>query len=269
MARDGRPLAHAAAELFPGEDPAGRIAAGEVLVDGVPVTNPRSRLRAGARVTRRPATSLRGSAKLRAALEAFAVEVGGRVAMDVGAAAGGFTTVLLEAGARRVYAVDAGHGQLLGSLRQDERVVNLESVNVGDLDRERVPDPIDVVTIDVSYLSVAAAVAQLDRIALAPRARLVALVKPMFELRAATAPSDRASLDAAVAAASAGVDVSRVGGARVDQLPGDREPRRSRDASPRAPPRGVIAPGAWYARSSDADVAPQRGPVRCGPHLPG
>jgi 23S rRNA (cytidine1920-2'-O)/16S rRNA (cytidine1409-2'-O)-methyltransferase len=205
MTREDRPLVDVVCELFPAHDPTALIAAGEVLVDGLPVTSPRSRPRATARITLRAAIALRGSAKLRAALAAFDVAVAGRVALDVGAAAGGFTTVLLEAGAQRVYAVDAGHGQLLGSLRQDGRVVNLESVNVADLDVMRVPERIEVVTIDVSYLSVSATVAQLDRIELASGAALVALVKPMFELRAPTAPSDRASLDAALWSAAAGV----------------------------------------------------------------
>lgn len=191
-------------ELFPGEDVDALIASGAVHVDGMPVTNPRSRVRSQAHVSLRHTPVLRGSAKLRAALTAFDIQVTGCVALDVGAAAGGFTTVLLESGARRVYAVDAGHGQLLGSLRQDPRVVNLESVNLADLDAGRVPDPVDLFTVDVSYLSTASAVAQLTPRA-AAGAVLVALVKPMFELRAATAPTDRASLDEALAAATAGV----------------------------------------------------------------
>lgn len=148
---------------------------------------------------------LRGEAKLRAALSGFDVHVSGRVCLDLGAAAGGFTRVLLEAGAARVYAVDAGFGQLLGSLRQDPRVVSLEATNVAALDIRLVPDAIEVVTIDVSYLALAAAVAQLDRIAVAANADLIGLVKPMFELRLATAPSDPVLVDAATDRAAVGI----------------------------------------------------------------
>ncbi len=148
---------------------------------------------------------LRGEAKLRAALAGFDVRAAGKICLDLGAAAGGFTRVLLEAGAMRVYAVDAGFGQLLGSLRQDPRVVNLETTNVATLDTRLIPDSIELVTVDVSYLALAAAVAQLDRIALAHDADLIGLVKPMFELRLATAPSDANSVDAATARAASGI----------------------------------------------------------------
>jgi 23S rRNA (cytidine1920-2'-O)/16S rRNA (cytidine1409-2'-O)-methyltransferase len=203
-----RRLGDLVAEQDPGEDPDRLVASGEIEVDGFAVTNPEARVPAGAQVRRRRPASLRGEAKLSAALVAFGIDVTGRVALDVGAAAGGFTRVLLEAGARRVYAVDAGHGQLLGSLRQDPRVVNLEATNVADLTPVLVPEPVEVVSIDVSYLSLSAAAAQLDRIRLAPSADLVGLVKPMFELRRATAPVDDASLAAALAAAVAGVEAA-------------------------------------------------------------
>ncbi len=164
--------------------------------------------RAGAPDTVTPPPPLRGEAKLRSALQRFTVPVEGRVCLDLGAAAGGFTRVLLESGAARVYAVDAGFGQLLGSLRQDPRVVNLEATNVGRLDTRLVPDPIEVVTIDVSYLALAAAVAQLDRIEIATGADLVGLVKPMFELRLATAPVDPERVDEATRRASEGIEAA-------------------------------------------------------------
>jgi 23S rRNA (cytidine1920-2'-O)/16S rRNA (cytidine1409-2'-O)-methyltransferase len=178
---------------------------GRVLVDGRFVVNPASRVTVGASLVVREEAPLRGSAKLAAALSEFGVSVEGRVALDAGATAGGFTRVLLEAGAQRVYAVDVGHGQLVGSLRQDPRVVNLEGVNLGSLDRSLVPDPVDVVTLDLSYLSLAEAAPQLDRVELASGADLVALVKPMFELHLASAPTDVALLDEARGVAVAGV----------------------------------------------------------------
>jgi 23S rRNA (cytidine1920-2'-O)/16S rRNA (cytidine1409-2'-O)-methyltransferase len=152
-----------------------------------------------------PRRPLRGEAKLEAALRHFRIDVSGTCALDVGAAAGGFVSVLLRFGARLVYAVDAGHGQLLGSLRQDPRVVNLEATNVAELTTALVPEVIDVVTVDVSYLSLASAVAQLDRVRFAPGAELVGLVKPMFELRRSTAPVDDPSVEAAAQRAVAGV----------------------------------------------------------------
>lgn len=186
-------------------DPEDAIRSGRVMVEGAVVTNPDSRVRLGGALVVRPAAELRGSAKLRAALDGFGVDPRGRIALDVGAAAGGFTVVLLERGAERVYAVDAGHGQLLGSLRQDRRVVNLESRNIASLDDKDVPDEISVVTVDVSYLSLSQAARQLARVRLIPGAELVGLVKPMFELRLARAPSDRDALDRALTRAVDGV----------------------------------------------------------------
>jgi len=148
---------------------------------------------------------LRGEVKLRAALRAFDVEVAARVALDLGAAAGGFTRVLLEAGASRVYAVDAGYGQLLGSLRQDPRVVVLERVNLGDLDTRHVPDAAELITVDLSYLGVSQAVLQIEQIRIDPRADLIALVKPMFELGLRSPPAEHSELSRAVERAAAGL----------------------------------------------------------------
>ena len=182
------------------------IASGRVLVDGRIVTNPGSQVAPDAALALRPVHGLRGEVKLAAALRAFAVPVRDHGALDPGASAGGFTTALLKAGARRVYAVDVGHGQLLGSLRQDPRVVNLESTNLADLGPELVPDPVEVLTADLSFVSLARALPQLHRLAFAGAADLVALVKPMFELQLAEPPADEDRLGAAVARARAGLE---------------------------------------------------------------
>ncbi|MDQ1396943.1 MAG: rRNA (cytidine1920-2-O)/16S rRNA (cytidine1409-2-O)-methyltransferase [Acidimicrobiaceae bacterium] len=190
------------------QDPTAAIAAGHVLVDGRHVTNPASQVPTGCSLVVKADAPLRGEAKLRAALTAFEVDVAGRVALDAGAAAGGFTRVLLEAGAARVYAVDVGHGQLVGSLRQNARVVNLEGTNLADLDRASVPDPVEVITLDLSYLSLAEAVPQIRSAVLAPAVDLVVLVKPMFELHLDHAPIDAGSLEAAVEAATKGAETA-------------------------------------------------------------
>jgi 23S rRNA (cytidine1920-2'-O)/16S rRNA (cytidine1409-2'-O)-methyltransferase len=145
---------------------------------------------------------------LRAALTKFGIDAHGRICLDLGAAAGGFTRVLLDGGAACVYAVDAGFGQLLGSLRQDPRVRNLEATNVSKLDTRLVPDVIQIVTIDVSYLALAAAVAQLGGIIVADDADMVGLVKPMFELRLPTAPTDPTSVNRAIERAAIGIEAA-------------------------------------------------------------
>ena len=193
-------------ERWPELDAEATIRAGHIWVDGFPRTNPAMLVARDASVVLRTPQPLAGEAKLRAALIAFAPALEHCIALDVGAAAGGFTRVLLEAGAQRVYAVDTGFGQLLGSLRQDARVINLERTNLGELDGKLVPDVIDIVTIDVSYISLAHAVPQLEQLTFAPTAQLIALVKPMFELALADAPDDPAQIAEALRRAITGIE---------------------------------------------------------------
>ena len=168
---------------FPGlDDPAQLIKEGAVLVNGLPAANLRARVRADAALQIRHPRLLRGTIKLTHALTAFGVRAAGLVALDLGAAAGGFTQALLEAGAARVYAVDVGAGQLRGWLRADPRVINLEQTNLARLDPRLIREPADLLTMDLSYLAVSDAIGQVDRRILAPAAQLIALVKPTFEL---------------------------------------------------------------------------------------
>jgi 23S rRNA (cytidine1920-2'-O)/16S rRNA (cytidine1409-2'-O)-methyltransferase len=123
----------------------------------------------------------RGGLKLAKALDAFAIDPAGRVAVDVGASTGGFTDVLLAHGAARVYAVDVGHGQLAWKLRNDSRVVVLERTNARHLTAGQIPEPVDMVVCDASFIgleTVLPAAMALVR----PGAVLVALIKPQFEV---------------------------------------------------------------------------------------
>jgi 23S rRNA (cytidine1920-2'-O)/16S rRNA (cytidine1409-2'-O)-methyltransferase len=123
----------------------------------------------------------RGGVKLAHGLDHFGIDPVGMVALDVGASTGGFTDVLLRRGAARVYAVDVGHGQLDWRLRNDPRVVALEGVNARRLSRAHVPEPLDLVVCDVSFISLELALP--PALALAgPAASLIALVKPQFEV---------------------------------------------------------------------------------------
>ena len=122
----------------------------------------------------------RGGLKLEHALRSFSIEVSGRTAMDVGASTGGFTDCLLSFGARRVYAVDVGYGQLALKLRNDPRVVVLERKNIRYLPAELVPEPIELATIDASFISLKLVIPAAANF-LGPGAVVISLIKPQFE----------------------------------------------------------------------------------------
>lgn len=179
------------------------IRAGLIEVDGRQVTNPRTLVPASSSVRIKEPKNLRGAAKLGAALKVLALDVNGCVALDVGAAAGGFTWALLNAGAQHVYAVDVGYGQLVGFVRQDPRVTVLERTNLAQLTAKIIPETLDLITLDLSYLSVASAAPQLGDLDISPQAILIALIKPMFELGLSRLPPDQ-RLPEAVAIATEG-----------------------------------------------------------------
>jgi len=122
----------------------------------------------------------RGGVKLAHALEALGWDISGAVAIDVGASTGGFTDVLLTKGAAKVYAVDVGHGQLAWKLRSDTRVVVLERTNARHLTAAEIPEPVDLITCDASFIALEKVLATPLGFA-KPAARLVALIKPQFE----------------------------------------------------------------------------------------
>jgi 23S rRNA (cytidine1920-2'-O)/16S rRNA (cytidine1409-2'-O)-methyltransferase len=120
----------------------------------------------------------RGGLKLERALDAFQLDVAGKVAMDVGASTGGFTDCMLQRGAERVYAIDVGYGQLDWKLRSDPRVVVMERTNARYL--TSLPEPVDLATMDVSFISVRLVLPAVGRL-LGPGGQIIILVKPQFE----------------------------------------------------------------------------------------
>jgi 23S rRNA (cytidine1920-2'-O)/16S rRNA (cytidine1409-2'-O)-methyltransferase len=183
------------------------IAAGVVRVDGRPAAKAAARVApdAALAVTGDPQPYVsRGALKLRHALDVFGLDPGGAVALDLGASTGGFSQVLLEAGAAEVWAVDVGHGQLAPVLRADPRLHAIEGLNVRDLTAAHVPPP-DWITADLAFIGLAKALPA--ALALArPGATLVALVKPQFEVgRAAVGKGGIVRDPAAIAAAVGGV----------------------------------------------------------------
>jgi 23S rRNA (cytidine1920-2'-O)/16S rRNA (cytidine1409-2'-O)-methyltransferase len=159
------------------------ILSGDVLVDDVPVDKAGTRVSDEAEVRLRGGVRRfvsRGGEKLAGALEDLGVDPDGRYCLDVGASTGGFTDCLLQAGARGVVAVDVGQGQLHSKLLADPRVVSRERVNARELDPALLPEPVDLVVADVSFISLRLLIPGIVRAA--PGAELLLMVKPQFEV---------------------------------------------------------------------------------------
>jgi 23S rRNA (cytidine1920-2'-O)/16S rRNA (cytidine1409-2'-O)-methyltransferase len=158
------------------------IAAGLVTADDVPVRKASEEIPLGAALHAEAAHPWvsRGGLKLAAALDHFGFDPAGHVCLDVGASTGGFTHVLIARGARRVYAVDVGRGQLHASLRSEARVTLFEETDIRALDESRLPEPPDFLTVDVSFISLKLVLPAATAL-LRPPARMIALVKPQFE----------------------------------------------------------------------------------------
>jgi len=158
------------------------IAAGRVSADGVIVRKASDAISSSAVIAAAPEYPYvsRGGIKLAAALDHFALNVKGRVCLDVGASTGGFTEVLLMRGARRVYAVDVGTDQLHRRLSGRGEVISIEQTDIRKLDPSQLMEQPDFAVIDVSFISLKLVLPAVGGL-LAPRARMVALIKPQFE----------------------------------------------------------------------------------------
>jgi 23S rRNA (cytidine1920-2'-O)/16S rRNA (cytidine1409-2'-O)-methyltransferase len=159
------------------------IAAGLVTADDAPVRKPSDEIAVDAALRAEPAFAWvsRGGVKLAAALDRFGIGVAGRVCLDVGASTGGFSDVLLARGARRVYAVDVGTGQLHSRLRERAEIVSLERTDIRTLEPAALPERPQLVVIDVSFISLKHVLPAAIALAGHP-ADIVALVKPQFEV---------------------------------------------------------------------------------------
>ena len=159
------------------------IMAGEVRVGDRPVLKASELVEADApiSVAQQSQYVSRGALKLAGALDFFHVDVDGKVALDIGASTGGFTDCLLQRGAKKVYAVDVGQGQLAWKIRKDPRVVVLEKLNARFLSREHIPELVDLCVIDVSFISLTLILPRAFEL-VSPDGMIVALIKPQFEL---------------------------------------------------------------------------------------
>ena len=160
------------------------IESGMVLACDRPVTKPSWSVPAGVQLSLNahdPNYASRGAYKLLAGLERFNIDVTGKPVLDLGAATGGFTDILLRRGAARVFAVDVGHGQMIPRLINDPRVINLEGMDARDLTRDIISEPVQLITADLAFISLTKAIGPALGLA-AAGCDLVALVKPQFEV---------------------------------------------------------------------------------------
>lgn len=171
--------------LFPSRERArAAVMAGQVQVGGQTILKPGTLVDTEADITiNGPALPYvsRGGLKLQKAIEEFGINFNGMVVLDVGASTGGFTDCALQHGAHKVYALDVGHGLLDWTLRSDPRIVLLEKVNVRYLDPEMIPEKADIVTVDVSFISLLKTLGPITAV-MKKGAQLIALVKPQFEV---------------------------------------------------------------------------------------
>ena len=173
--------------LFPSREQARRaVMAGDVKVGTRIAAKPSELLEEEAPISIKPARKYvgRGGLKLESALDYFKIEVRGKTALDIGASTGGFTDCLLQRGAKKVYAVDVGHGQLDWKLRNDPRVIVLEKVNARSLTYRHVPELVDLCVIDVSFISLTLVLLSAFDL-ITPTGVILALIKPQFELQRA------------------------------------------------------------------------------------
>jgi 23S rRNA (cytidine1920-2'-O)/16S rRNA (cytidine1409-2'-O)-methyltransferase len=171
--------------LFASREQARRaIMAGDVMVGTRIAPKPSELLEEHAAIIVKPTRKYvgRGALKLEAALDHFNIDVHSKTALDIGASTGGFTDCMLQRGAKKVYAVDVGHGQLDWKLRNDPRVIVLEKVNARSLSCEHIPEVVDLCVIDVSFISLTLILPNAFDL-IAPAGMILALIKPQFELQ--------------------------------------------------------------------------------------
>lgn len=160
------------------------IMEGKVFIDGHACTKPGTFVSIDKKIELKgeeiPYVS-RGGLKLEAAIKYFSVPLDGLVAMDIGSSTGGFTDCLLQHGVKRVYCIDVGYGQLAWSLRNDPRVKLFERTNIRYLKREVIPEDIDIITVDISFISLRKVLPKIFEF-LRSGGRVLALVKPQFEV---------------------------------------------------------------------------------------